>query len=188
MLKDWLAVDLEKIPVIFLTVVLAYAGLVVLTRLSGVRSFSKMSGFDFAVTVSIGSIFGGIIMSENPSVAQGLLALSFVFAVQMLMATVRQRWDFFETLVSNSPRVIMVGSEIQQDQMRAARISEDDLYAKLREANVFHTDQIIAVIAETTGDVSVLHTGNQKHISPEIFENITASERIVRKYPKPAKP
>lgn len=35
-----------------------YVAVILLTRLAGVRSFSKMSGFDFAVTVAIGSFLG----------------------------------------------------------------------------------------------------------------------------------
>lgn len=177
--QDWILVDTDKIPAIFVTVILAYIGLIVLTRLGGIRSFSKMSGFDFAVTVSIGSIFGAIIMSKDPSVGQGLIALAFVFGIQTFAAILRERFKGFERLISNKPRLIMVGSNIQHDQLRAAKITKADLYAKLREANVFHTDQIIAVIAETTGDVSVLHTGNEKTISPEIFENIKGAKRLL---------
>jgi len=41
--------------------------------------------------------------------------------------------------------------------LRAVRMTEDDLYAKLREANVTRWDQVRAVVMESTGDVSVLH-------------------------------
>lgn len=178
-IADWLLFEPAKIPLILMNVVLAYLALVVLTRLGGIRSFSKMSGFDFAITVSIGSIFASIIMSKDPSIGQGLTALAFVFVIQLFVATLRQRSKFIEKLTSNSPRMIMIGSDIQEDQMRKAQISKSDLYAKLREANVFHFDQIICVIAETTGDVSVLHTENAKDLSPDIFKTVIGSERLL---------
>ncbi|WP_371396879.1 DUF421 domain-containing protein [Fretibacter rubidus] len=180
-LKDWLFVEPAKVLPIFITVICVYIGLIALTRIGGIRSFSKMSGFDFAVTVSIGSIFAGIVMAEDPSVGQGLITLTIVFAVQLIVATIRQRSNRFETLMSNKARMIMVGDAIQHDQMRKAKISREDLYAKLREANVFHFNQIIAVIAETTGDVSVIHTNNVKDISPDIFKGVIGYERLTQR-------
>ena len=41
--------------------------------------------------------------------------------------------------------------------MRARRVEEDDLIAKLREANVCDLSDVRAVVLETTGDITVLH-------------------------------
>ena len=41
--------------------------------------------------------------------------------------------------------------------MAKARITENDLLGKLREANVLDFSQVDAAVAETTGDISVLH-------------------------------
>jgi len=41
-----------------------------------------------------------------------------------------------------------------------SRVTEDDVRAKLREANVFNYHEVEAVVLETTGDVSVLHGGS----------------------------
>jgi uncharacterized membrane protein YcaP (DUF421 family) len=51
----------------------------------------------------------------------------------------------------------MAGSDILRDNLRAAQMTEGDLYAKLREANVTQLEQVRAVVMESTGDVSVLH-------------------------------
>jgi uncharacterized membrane protein YcaP (DUF421 family) len=51
----------------------------------------------------------------------------------------------------------MFGSEILEENMKSVRMTKDDLYAKLREANVTRLDQVRAVVVESTGDVSVLH-------------------------------
>lgn len=43
------------------------------------------------------------------------------------------------------------------DNMRKARVTESDLWSKLREANVLNLNQVRAVVFEATGDISVLH-------------------------------
>lgn len=162
---------------IFISILGAYATLVILTRLAGLRSFSKMSGFDFAITVAIGSIFASIVMGKSVSLVQGIVVLSILYACQIGFAALRVKLDWFPKLVDNKPRLIMIGKDIQHDQLRKAKMSESDLMAKLREANVGNLDTIQIVVAETTGDVSVLHH-QDKPLSPDIYKNILGAERL----------
>lgn len=53
--------------------VLAYISLVLLLRLSGRRTLSKMNAFDLvvAVAVAVGSTFATILLNRNVSLAEG---------------------------------------------------------------------------------------------------------------------
>lgn len=176
-LKDWVLVAPEKILFIAISVALTYIALIVLTRISGIRSFSKMSGFDFAVTVAIGSIFASVIMAKSPSVLQGIAVLALLFACQIGFATLRAKVPTIISVTDNSPRLIMIGREIQTDQLEKAKMTKSDLYAKLREANVINLSEVKAVIAETTGDVSVLHGSDDTDISKVLLDGVIAGER-----------
>lgn len=163
---------------IAISVIGAYLALVILTRICGLRSFSKMSGFDFAVTVAIGSIFASIVMAKTPTLGQGVVVLTILFACQMLFATLRQKLDFVEALSDNAPRLIMIGRYIQHDQLAKARMTRADLMSKLREANVANFDQIKVVIAETTGDVSVIHHSQDVDLTPDILAGVIGRDRL----------
>lgn len=162
---------------IFISILGAYAALIILTRLAGLRSFSKMSGFDFAITVAIGSIFASIVMGKSVSLGQGVVVLTLLYGCQIGFAYLRSRLSWIPKLVDNTPRVIMIGKEIQYDQLRKAKMSESDLMAKLREANVGNFDSIQIVVAETTGDVSVLHH-QENPLSPEIYKNLYGADKL----------
>lgn len=162
---------------IFLSIIGAYAALVIFTRIAGLRSFSKMSGFDFAITVAIGSIFASIVMGKSVSLIQGIVVLAILYACQIGFAAMRVKLDWFPRLVDNKPRVIMIGKDIQYDHLRKAKMSEADLMAKLREANVGNLDTIKIVVAETTGDVSVIHHQDNP-LSPEVYAGILGAERL----------
>jgi uncharacterized membrane protein YcaP (DUF421 family) len=69
----------------------------------------------------------------------------------------RRRWKWLEDLTSNDPLLLMEDGEFLEENMRDAHITHDELYAKLREANVTHLSQVRAVVLETTGDMNVLH-------------------------------
>jgi uncharacterized membrane protein YcaP (DUF421 family) len=50
--------------------------------------------------------------------------------------------------------------------------------AKLREANVTRFEQIHAVIAETTGDISVLHGPPEETLETGLLDGVIGAERF----------
>jgi len=155
---DWLVSDAVSLPMVPLTAVGIYAALILWTRIMGLRSFSKMSGFDFAITVAMGSLVAATAGAPTPSLAQGVVAISSLFLLQLLVARLRVRSPGIRWAVDNEPLLLMDGERMLEANMRSAGVSEADLLAKLREANVLNRDQIRAVVFESTGDISVLHT------------------------------
>jgi len=152
--------SLESLPPWLLALILAtgiYLGLIVMTRLMGLRSFSKLSSFDFAITVAIGSVVATVVLSKDLGLLHGLAGLGALYLLQFLFAELRMRFGPVARLIDNTPLMIMVGEQVIEDNLRRARMTRDDLYAKLREANVTESRQVLAVIVESTGDVSVLH-------------------------------
>jgi uncharacterized membrane protein YcaP (DUF421 family) len=158
-IMDWTWINTTGTAVVMVlaSTVGIYLSTVLLTRLAGLRSFSKMSSFDFAVTVAIGSVIATTILSKSPPLLQSIAALACLYGVQMAVAAMRTRWSFIRTGVDNAPLLLMAGQEIIEENMHKAKVTEADLIAKLREANVIDLKQIRAVVMESTGDVSVLH-------------------------------
>ncbi len=137
---------------------LAMVWIVVLVRINGLRSFSKMTNFDFVMTVAVGSLLAGASQSTDwVGFVQTLTAMAALFLVQYLTARLRKASDTFESLMQNQPVVLMRDGEIIDKALAETRVARDDLIAKLREANVLDFSEVRAVILETTGDISVLH-------------------------------
>ncbi|MGI9189802.1 MAG: DUF421 domain-containing protein [Longimicrobiaceae bacterium] len=178
-MSDWFLAPPQTLLWILLTAVCVYAALLLYTRLAGLRSFAKMSSFDFAMTVAVGSVVAGSILSENPALVQSLTALAAIFGLQFGLGTLRQRFPWVQNLVDNEPILLMWGEEMLRDNLREARVSEDDLWSKLREANVLHPGQIRAVVMETTGDVTVLHGDAD---GPELDPRLLTGVRDVDRY------
>jgi uncharacterized membrane protein YcaP (DUF421 family) len=132
-----------------------YVAVVAATRVAGLRSFAKMSAFDFAMTVAIGSLIASAAAGQAP-LAAVVVGVGVLYGAQYLVAVARRR-GAFGGVVDNTPLLLMDGDRILHDNLVAARITLDDLHGKLREANVLSYGQIRAVVFETTGDVSVLH-------------------------------
>ncbi len=137
---------------------LAMCWVVALVRVNGLRSFSKMTNFDFVMTVAVGSLLAGASQSTDwLAFLQSLSAMAALFVVQYVTARLRKTSDKFETLIQNKPIILMRDGQIFEDALAETRVAKSDLIAKLREANVLDFSQVRAVILETTGDISVLH-------------------------------
>jgi uncharacterized membrane protein YcaP (DUF421 family) len=134
-----------------------YVALVLYTRIAGLRSFSKMSSFDFALTVAFGSVIAGTILSSDPPLLRSAVALGSLYALQFLVSRLRVGAPAVSRIVDNRPLLLMAGPEVLDDNLRRARVTREDLLAKLREANVTRWEQVRAVVMETSGDISVLH-------------------------------
>lgn len=129
--------------------------IIVVVRVSGLRTFSKMSSFDFAVTLAFGSVLAAVALSGS-SLVDGMTAVVTLIGIQALIAHGRNRWKLGR-LVDNEPLLLMRDGEVIPANLQRARVTPDDVRAKLREANVRRYDDVDAVVLETTGDISVLH-------------------------------
>jgi uncharacterized membrane protein YcaP (DUF421 family) len=161
------------IVVVILSALFVYLAVILATRIVGLRSFSKMSAFDFAMTVAVGSIIATV-ATGSVGVVEGLLAIASLYALQFSVAWLRQRTDVMG-IVDNRPLLLMHGPTILHDHLRRSRITEADLRAKLREAGILRLEQVHAVVLETTGDVSVLAGGEA---DPALLQDVIGREHL----------
>ena len=133
------------------------AAVIALVRLTGLRSFSKMSAFDFAITVAIGSTVASTVMSAGESVLIGVLAVLALLSLQWGLARARRRWGWAGAVLDNKPLLIMRDGQVIEENLVKAALTMDDVRAKLREANVLAFNEVRAMVFETTGDISVIH-------------------------------
>ena len=160
-MEKWFEASETSLVAIALSAIGIFILVILYTRIAGKRSFSKMSSFDFAMTIASGSILASTIVLKNVSLVQGAIALLVVYILQLVTAYLR-RYPAFQKITDNDPILLMKDGEIYYDNLKKARVTESDLRGKLREANVIQLSEVRAVVFETTGDVSVLHSADKK--------------------------
>lgn len=178
MFDKWFAASFSDLLAIFVSALLVYIAVLVYTRVFGLRSFSKMSAADFAMTIACGSILGATVSAPTPTVFAGSFALLCLFIGQWFIAIARRKSDRFSKTVDNQPILLMAGSTILDDNLKKANVTRGDLYGKLREANAFNFDDVKAVVFESTGDISVLHGKDDKPLEPAMFASVIDADRL----------
>lgn len=141
-----------------------------IVRVVGLRSFSKMTAFDFISTVATGSLLANAATAaEWQSFVQSCISIAAILGVQYALAWLRRKSAMARGLLENEPVLLMRDGKFLRKAMRETRVAESDVRAKMREANVLDPDRIRAVVLESTGDLSVLH-GDR--LDPSLLETV----------------
>lgn len=164
----------SQIGFVLLSAGVMLAGIVFYVRIIGLRSFSKMSSFDFAVTVAMGSLLAAVTISGS-SLADGLVGAGALLLVQTAVAYGRIRFGA-SAVVDNRALLLMAGSTMLEENMRRARVTADDVRAKLRQANIHRYDQVRYVVLETTGDVTVVH--GEGELERDILDDVVDAQLL----------
>jgi uncharacterized membrane protein YcaP (DUF421 family) len=158
MATEWLVGSPASLSFVALSTAGMYLTVLGLARWSGVRSFAEMSTFDIAVTIAIGSLLASSILSREPPLLHGIVAAASLYGLQLCVSRLRCASERWRRTVDNGPILLMgPGGEVLWENMRIARITEDDLRCQLRKANIIDPARIEAVVMEGTGNVHVLH-------------------------------
>jgi uncharacterized membrane protein YcaP (DUF421 family) len=140
--------------------VLAYASLIVLLRVTGKRTLSKMNAFDFVVTVALGSMLATVLLSKDVSLAQGVLAIALLIGFQFIITWLSVRVGWVRRLVTGEPSLLLYRGQFLEDGLRRTRITRDEVRAAVRAEGLATLDQAEAVVLETDGSFSVVQVGS----------------------------
>lgn len=143
---------------ILLVGVLAYVALVVILRVSGKRTLTKLNAFDLVVTVALGSTLATILLSKSVSLAEGLLALSLLVFAQYAITWLSVRSERFQSLVKASPTMLVHRGRFLDDALRRERVTRDEVLAALRASSIADVAEVDAVVLETDGSISALRS------------------------------
>ena len=110
-MEKWFEISIPSLIAVIISSIAIYIAVILFTRIFGKRSFSKMSSFDFAMTVAIGSIIATTILSKSVSLVEGVIGLLTVYVLQLSAALLR-RWKLFQKLIDNQPLLLMDGQQI----------------------------------------------------------------------------
>lgn len=135
---------------------LAYASLIVMLRISGKRTLSQLNAFDLIVTVALGSTLATILLSNDTSLAQGLVAFALLAVAQLAITWGSLRSERLARAVKSEPTALVYRGRILREQMDRERVLESELLAVLRANGIGDPSMVDLVVLETSGEFSVV--------------------------------
>jgi uncharacterized membrane protein YcaP (DUF421 family) len=149
---------------------LGYSAMVLLLRVSGKRTLSKMNAFDFIITIALGSSLASIALNKNIPLANGVTAIILFIGFQFLLTWLSVRIKTIKTLITSSPSLIFYKGNFLYQAMKRERITVEEIYSAGRQRGISTLDEIDMIILETTGEITIIEriTNHEK----ATFENI----------------
>lgn len=136
--------------------VLGYLALIVLLRISGKRTLSKMNAFDLVVTVALGSTLATIVLSKEVALAEGAAAYAVLITMQFVIAWLSVRFKPISRLVKSEPRLLVYQGHLLAAAMRRERVVEAEVLAAVRQQGIASLPMVTAVVLETDGSFTVI--------------------------------
>lgn len=135
---------------------LAYAALIILLRFSGKRTLSKMNAFDLVVTIALGSTLASVMLTKNVALADGVLAFVLLIGFQFLITFLSVRYKKIRNMVKATPALLAYRGELLHAAMKKERITEDEIFAVIREKGLSSLADAEAIVLETDGSLTVI--------------------------------
>ncbi|MGV3530853.1 MAG: DUF421 domain-containing protein [Chthoniobacteraceae bacterium] len=132
---------------------LAYVALIVMLRISGKRTLSKLNAFDLIVTIALGSTLATVLLTKDVSLAEGLLAFALLITLQWIVAWSSLRSARVRQWVKSEPRLLLFRGEYLESAMKKERITRGEIQAAIRSAGAVSVHEVEAVVLEGDGSL-----------------------------------
>lgn len=152
---SWISGNWPELGIVAAKAVLIYATALVGLRLGERRTLAQWSIIDFSTAVAIGAIVGRTAIASNQSFLTGAAALVTLIAVHRLASLLRFS-PVFGKLLDHRVRVLVAHGQLRRGQLWRCGLTDDDVFAHLRQNGVRHLDGIRYVLYEAKGGLTIV--------------------------------
>lgn len=157
---------------VILSSFLIYIYIILLTRIAGKRSVSKMNSFDWIVTVAVGSIVAAAVVSPD-DFGPALISAGMLIGCQWGLTRISLHSSGVRKALKNNPTLLVRNGDIIQSGMTKTHVGETEIRAAARGAGLADMRQIKVMILETDGSFSVIPMAAS---DPEDFSHSTLKD------------
>jgi uncharacterized membrane protein YcaP (DUF421 family) len=136
--------------------VLAYLSLVLLLRITGKRTLSKLNAFDLVVTVALGSTLATVLLSKSVALADGVLAFALLILLQYAVIWSSVQSKRVRGWIKAEPRLLFRDGSFLGAAMRRERVTREEVTATMRQSDWHDPASVRSVVLETDGSMSVI--------------------------------
>jgi len=151
----WVSSDWQEIGIAAAKAALMYATALVFLRLGERRTLAQWSIIDFITAVAIGAIVGRTAIASTQSFITGAAALITLIVLHRLASILRFSAALGK-LFEHRIRVLVEHGRVQHGQLRRCGLTENDLFAQLRQKGVLQLDDIRYVLYEAAGGLTIV--------------------------------
>lgn len=130
--------------------------IIVFLRFTGKRGVRQLSIFELTIILSLGSIAGDPMFTEDLPIIQAIIIMSLVIGLYRLCTWLMMRYQPFENLLEGRALYIVEDGMLVLDKIEQGKMSHDEFFAEMRQQGIEHLGQVRVGLLETDGTFSIL--------------------------------
>ncbi len=157
----------------------AFAGLLVMMRLSGKQQISHLSLFEYIVGITIGSTASFLSVDVKEPFLPTLVGLLLWVGFGIVMNNIALRSRRWGKILRGEPTILIQNGRILEEAMRKIpNFTIDDLLMMLRGKGVFDLSQVEFAVLELDGTLSVVKKSQHRPVTPSDLGVATGYEGL----------
>ena len=132
-----------------------YLILIAVVRIMGKRQIGEMEASEFVVTMLVANLAAIPMQDGGIPLYSGLVPILTVLGVELVLSSLSLRSIRLRRLLCGKPVILIENGRILQENLRATRVTLDELIGHLREKDVLDIQTVQYAILETNGNLSV---------------------------------
>lgn len=143
--------------------VAALAGLRVTHR----RTLAQWSAIDFAAAIAVGAIVGRTAVAAREPLLVGVVALLAILVAHGIV-TFGRLLPSAAKLTDHRVRILVDHGRLRRRQLLVCGLTEDDLFAQLRQHGVYEIGDLRYILYERNGELTVIPDGVPDRPEPDL--------------------
>lgn len=158
-MPNWLDVVLRSIG--------SFVLLLVMARLLGKQTISRMNYFDFVAAITLGGMAANMTFDVRLPAWDNVIAIIVFTMVALLASYIVMKSRKLRKWLAGTPTVLIENGQILEGNMRKIRYTLDNLNHHLRLQKIYNIADVEFAILETNGELSI-HQKPQKSTMQEL--------------------
>ena len=158
---DWGAIFIHDTTWLFaaeisIRVVIMFSMIILFLRLTGKRGVRQLSIFELTIILSLGSIAGDPMFTEDLPLIQAVLIMAIIISLYRLTTWLMMKYQPFEDFLEGKSLYIVEDGMLVLEKIKQGKMSHDEFFAEMRQQGIEHLGQVRAGLLETDGEFSIL--------------------------------
>lgn len=153
--------------ILFIRAIILYLLVFMVIRLTGKRQISDLQPFDLIITLLVADLASVPASDTSIPLLYGIVPILALFLIQQTMALCSLKFEGFRYAVCGRPLLMVSKGVVQEQSLKAARYTLNDLMEQLRAGGNFELSTVEYAILETNGQLSVLLKGPSQPVTYE---------------------
>lgn len=133
-----------------------YCSVFLLLRLVPKRMLGKFSLADMLTLIIIGSIAKTGIVGDSESMGDIVLMIAFVLIWDYIFNLLEYNIPVLKPVLRDRQSALIIDGRMMRGNMRREMVTEDELFAALREKNVSDISRVQSAYLEADGEISIV--------------------------------